>query len=254
MLWHFRSAGTEHRFERTLPDGSMALIINLREDRMAIHDRRDPSRVTYREPAIIAGPRADYEVIATAGPQEIMGVSFAPGGGTAYLRVPLREIAGCDIGLSDLLGPHALEWAGRLRACPGVEERLHLLARMLIGARRPEHRYHPAVRAMLADMNAPRAPTMDDLAERTGWSSRRLRDLFQDEVGLAPKVFQRIRRFQRALRDLHGHARRDLAELALDCGYWDQAHFIHDFRAFSGMTPGAYLGAPTRHQNHAVHA
>jgi len=254
LLWHFRSAGTSHAFERTLPDGAMALIINLGEDRMPLHDRRDPARVTFCEPAIVAGPRADYDVIASAGPQEIVGVSFAPGGGAAFLPAPLREIADHDVDLSDLWGARAREWAGRLRACPGAGERLRLLERALLAARRPDHRAHPAVRTVIAAMDAPEAPTMEDLAARTGWSSRRLRDLFLDEVGLAPKVFQRVRRFQRALRDLHRAAARDLSELALECGYFDQAHFIHDFRAFSGMTPGAYLEHRTRHQNHAVHA
>jgi AraC-like DNA-binding protein len=69
-------------------------------------------------------------------------------------------------------------------------------------------------------------------------------------VGLAPKVFCRVRRFQRVLRMLHKTTQVDWADVALECGYYDQAHFIHDFQSFCGLTPSAYLAAATPHLNH----
>jgi AraC-like DNA-binding protein len=59
-----------------------------------------------------------------------------------------------------------------------------------------------------------------------------------------------VRRFQRVLESVHRKAGVNWARVALDCGYYDQAHFIHDFQAFSGMTPAAYLARATEHLNH----
>jgi AraC-like DNA-binding protein len=69
-------------------------------------------------------------------------------------------------------------------------------------------------------------------------------------VGLTPKRYCRVRRFQRALVSAHRPRGVDWARVAVDCGYFDQAHFIHDFKSFAGVTPTAYQAAQTQFQNH----
>jgi AraC-like DNA-binding protein len=94
------------------------------------------------------------------------------------------------------------------------------------------------------------APPVSDVADEVGLSARRFIELFKDEVGLAPKLFCRVRRFQRAVRLVHGRTDVDWADVALDCGYFDQAHLIHEFREFSGLSPTAYLRVRSSHLNH----
>jgi len=65
--------------------------------------------------------------------------------------------------------------------------------------------------------------------------------VIRDEVGLTPKLFARITRFRRIIDSLQGSRQIHWSGLALECGYFDQAHFIHDFRAFAGISPAAYL-------------
>jgi AraC-like DNA-binding protein len=89
-----------------------------------------------------------------------------------------------------------------------------------------------------------------DVSDRVGLSSRRLMELFRKQTGLTPKAFQRVRRFQHVLQSLRRQSDGNWAALAMDCGYYDQAHFIHDFRAFAGMTPGEYVTVATPHLNH----
>jgi len=67
---------------------------------------------------------------------------------------------------------------------------------------------------------------------------------------MTPKQYCRIRRFQRALTMTNRGRPVDWTGVALDCGYFDQAHFIHDFRSFAGLTPTAYQSARTAFQNH----
>ena len=82
------------------------------------------------------------------------------------------------------------------------------------------------------------------LAADLGVSSRQLTRRFQHTVGLSPKEFARVSRFLHALRCLSGGQHRSLTETALACGYFDQAHFNHEFREMAGMAPGELFTFP----------
>jgi AraC-like DNA-binding protein len=88
------------------------------------------------------------------------------------------------------------------------------------------------------------------VTEKIGMSQRRVAQLFHEQVGVSPKTFHRVRRFQHTLTRLRGMQQVNWADLAIDCGYYDQAHLSHDFRQIAGMTPSAYLTAATEHLNH----
>lgn len=71
-------------------------------------------------------------------------------------------------------------------------------------------------------------------------SPRRFGKLFREQVGMSPKRYARLQRFRRVVARAHGQPRVDWAGIATDCGF-HQPHLVHEIRAFSGMTPGAYL-------------
>lgn len=78
---------------------------------------------------------------------------------------------------------------------------------------------------------------MAEMAPLLGASSRQLARRFDATVGVSPKEFSRVTRFLRAVRKLDQGGHVTLTETALECGYFDQAHFNHDFREFAGITP-----------------
>jgi AraC-like DNA-binding protein len=86
--------------------------------------------------------------------------------------------------------------------------------------------------------------------ENIGLSQRRFIEVFNAEVGLTPKLYSRLRRFQTLLQRIYNRTEVDWADAALGCGYFDQAHFNHDFREFTGISPSAYLASNLRHMNH----
>jgi transcriptional regulator GlxA family with amidase domain len=97
----------------------------------------------------------------------------------------------------------------------------------------------PVQRAIDAMVRAGGALEVEPLARHANLSPRQFRRRCLEEAGLAPKQLSRVLRFRRALGLLQSGAPAG-AQLAAECGYYDQAHFIHDFREFSGQTPGAY--------------
>jgi len=89
-----------------------------------------------------------------------------------------------------------------------------------------------------------------EVAKSTGWSERRFSQVFREEVGFSPKAWTRILRFQRAVHQLHAGVDLPWADLALDCGFYDQSHFANEFRAFSGIDATTYSARQTQWANH----
>src|SRR6266487_151106 len=110
---------------------------------------------------------------------------------------------------------------------------------------------HPAVAYALTQFSGvPHTRSISDVTDRVGLSPRRFIELFDAEVGLTPKLFCRIKRFQHATRIVHQAEVIDWADLAAMAGYYDQSHMIRDFQEFSGLNPSAYLKQRGPHLNH----
>lgn len=100
---------------------------------------------------------------------------------------------------------------------------------------------HPAVTFALKEFDrcSPEV-SIAEIARSSGWSERRFSQLFREQVGFAPKAWQRLQRFRRAVGELHAGLYIPPAELALRCGFYDQSHFANEFRAFAGIDLTTY--------------
>ena len=251
LLWLYEGYTQPHAKERALPTGEMQLIVNLLEDRSCIYDREDPGRAQTFRGAIISGAHSEYQVIGTAMQSYIMGACFQAGGAFPFLRMPAGELCETTVSLECLWGTAAADLRNRLLEAPAHQERFEILERALLAELNRSLDREAAVQfALRRFVAAPHAASIAGVTHQIGFSPKRFIQMFRDETGFTPKVFCRIRRFQQALERIECRRSVDWAAVALDCGYFDQAHFIHDFRAFSGITPSAYLAARTPHRNH----
>jgi transcriptional regulator GlxA family with amidase domain len=156
------------------------------------------------------------------------------------------------VGLDALWGRSAAgEMRERLLVAATPEAKVRVLEQALLAAAGGAPERHPAVAfALNAFHSAAETQKIGAVAEQIGLSPRRFIEVFRREVGLSPKLFCRVRRFQKVLRMISAGRVLDWAEIAVTCGYFDQAHFIHDFRAFSGINPSSYLADYIEHLNH----
>jgi transcriptional regulator GlxA family with amidase domain len=153
--------------------------------------------------------------------------------------------------LDALWGRRALTLREQLLEARTATERFAIIEILLLEMSRRKLSRHAAVRyAIEAFRSGRRAPSIAAVTERTGLSARRFIELFRREVGLTPKVFCRVARFRDVVNGIKGSSSVDWAQTALDCGYFDQAHFSHDFREFAGMSPSDYLRHRTGSPNH----
>ncbi len=195
MFWLYEGQ-QQHARERRLPDGSMELVINLREDTLRVYDRQHHDQFQSFRGGLISGAHSEFIVLDTTCLASIIGIHFKPGGAFPFLTLPAGELHDEIVSLETLWGATASDLREQLLEASTPETRFRILEQYLLArAARPLAR-HPA-------------------------------------VAFALKEFQI-----------------EWAEIALTCGYFDQAHCIHDFRAFSGLNPTAYLTHRGEHRNH----
>jgi AraC-like DNA-binding protein len=191
--------------------------------------------------AVVGGVRARAHVRDTARPSVSVGVQFRPGGAAAWLGVPADELAGRHTALANLWGRAADELRERLVGLTTPQERLATFAAELDARAHAARPIHPAVAAALAALGDCRGPASVDAAwAASGYSRRHFIALFRREVGLAPKAFARIQRFQLVLQRAGRWERARWADLAAAGGYADQSHLVREFRAIAGLAPSAY--------------
>jgi AraC-like DNA-binding protein len=214
--------------ERVLPTGTMDLVFAMDGEGRAA--------------STIAGARSEFLDLDTSRPFSAIGIHFRPGGGSPFFGVPTSEVRNQNVALDLLWGSFATMTADRLWAAGTPKEQFRILEDALLDKGRGRLVFHPAVQyAVDLIERSSGALSVNDLVERIGMSSRRFLDVFRSEVGLSPKAFCRVRRFATVLRRIERVIDVDWVEVALSCGYFDQAHFNHDFRAFSGLSPSVYL-------------
>lgn len=252
MLWYAQVPSAAHHRERVLPNGCVQIILNLARDFVLDCPEGQPD--LQKPPALIVGARSIYEIVDTSDMADLVGIVFAPGGFTPFVSDAAHRFSNQTVALESIWGNSARTLRDRLREFASPQARLDFLEGFLRSRFAPQierrHRPPKIQFALRYFAHNPSVASIRETARQTGWSERRFSQVFREEVGLAPKVWCRIQRFQRAVRQLHAGLDVQWAELALDCGYYDQSHFANEFRAFSGVDATTYSASRTRWANH----
>lgn len=242
LFWADKGYDPPHAKERVFPSGTMELVVNLLNDEIRVSDRRERDRPRSFRGALICGAHSGHFVIDTTHRASMVGVHFKPGGAFPFLGLPASELRDTNVSLETLWGSKADELRDQLLEAETLREQFRILERVLLAQVEKPPARRPAVAFALEEFGkVPHTRTISQVTDRVGISRRHFIQVFSEEVGLTPKAFCRIRRFQEALRLVESGKRLEWAELALGCGYYDQAHLINEFRTFSGLNPTAYL-------------
>lgn len=244
-FWLFEGGQTPRK-ERIVPSGTMELVINLRDDEVRIYDPDQPEKHRRFSGAVQSGTYSSIFVVDAMQHESMLGVHFKPGGAFPFLGALASELSDAHANLADLWGRSALDLRERLCTVSSHRKRFQVMEEVLTCRLRRSQKSHRAVSIALHLLGpAGTGASIRDVARQIGMCQRRFTRVFAAQVGLPPKLFSRILRFQRA-RALADQAEKlDWAQLASTCGYFDQSHLINDFQEFSGLSPCEYL---RRHQ------
>lgn len=242
-FWCYEGYASPHLKERILQDGTFKAVFNLQHDEFRIYDPWLPIHYRRYSGAIVSRPSDVPFVTDSAEEACVLGVNFKIGGALPFLGCIASEAGASHVDLADIWGRQALELHERLSRESGPEDRFRLLEGSLVRQLSRGRRHNPAVRVGVRALGSsgPVSRTRE-VARQVGLSQRRFITVFKQEIGITPKLFSRVRRFQRALVLIRRSAVPNWPALALECGYCDQSHLIRDFLAFSGFSPTEYLG------------
>ena len=251
VLWYWDGYVQPHSQERLLPDGSMCIVFNLGEDRIRLPDAEDASRSNTIAGQVLCGARSRYLIANTDDMVTTLGIQFKAGGAFPFLAMPASELNEQCVSLGAVLGDGVRGLRDRLLEGSTPAQKFDVIERWLLSCVTKPLRRHAAVEyATSRFLSGGPNQSLASVLDRIGYSQRHFNQMFTEEVGLTPKRFLRVVRFQRVIATVAPRTSVNWSELALGCGYYDQAHFTHDFRAFSGLTPATYLLHRTPHLNH----
>ncbi|HEY6504699.1 MAG TPA: helix-turn-helix transcriptional regulator [Chitinophagaceae bacterium] len=249
-FFFYEGYNAEHVMEKFLPDGSMDLLIDLTESPKKLFHNEDGSSFTTYKKSWISGMKTKY-ILIDASVSSMIGVHFRPGGAYPFFDLPVSELNNITIEMDLLWRSEIHSIRDAILNTKEIEEKFSILENYFLqkGKRRLEP--NPLVSYAIEQLQrSPQIWTIDQLSHKVGITQKHLITLFKKYAGLSPKLFARISKFQKVIREVEQQQTIQWTPLAYECGYYDQAHFIKEFQAFSGINPSSYLVQRGEYRNY----
>ena len=241
-FWLVEGFSADYTREKILPDGAIELIIDLDTEPKSIFDDESSQRSRTVRKAWISGERTGYIVIGAHRNQSMVGIRFRPGGAYPFFRFPISELSESVTELELIWGGLVDDIREQLQGIQSHDQKLAALEIFLLArAQRSLEANRLISFAVNQLQNSPQFLAIKDLAQTIGITQKHLISQFDRVVGLRPKAFARVCKFQKVVNMIETQSEIEWSSIAYDCGYYDQAHFIKEFQTFSGLTPTAYV-------------
>jgi len=188
--------------------------------------------------ALVIGAMTKPRAAAISAGDWLMGVRFRPGSASPWFPCPTSELTDRVVPLHEVWGTRADELLDAISPAAPIAKNVASWERIL-GQPPALTDLQRTIARMVAQ---PAEVTLSRLADRAYVCDRHFRRLCLNQTGLTPKKLARVLRFRQALARARSLPDIDMPQLAVDCGYFDQSHMIHDFNEFAGQSPSRYLG------------
>jgi AraC-like DNA-binding protein len=235
-------AVAENPRELVLPDGCMELIIHYGDLFRQYQPGTSASAVQPR--SFLYGQLKKFIEVGPTGKTGIISARFHPNGTEPFLSVPAQRLTDKITTLDTLFGEKGKKAEQEIIAADSIAKKISILENLLVSQIRPDFQadavVENCVQRILQYNGLLNIESLDGIYP---FSFRQLERKFTAVVGLTPKMFARIVRFRHIFRLANEQNIDTLATLAYESGYYDQSHFIRDFRAFSGLNPKHYFNA-----------
>lgn len=238
---YYEGYSAEHAVDKLLPDGSINIILDMEDTPKKLYRNEDFTRFREFTNAYVSGPHKEFMHI-DAKVSSMMVVRFRLGGAYPFFDFPISTLNDTVEQLETFYGEGILDVRRKIISELEIAKKFTLIEDYLMMKKLPEAEVNPALVIAIKElMLNPNTVTTQELAAKAGVSSKHLISLFDKQVGLTPKSLARIFRFQKVLQQIEEQQKIEWLQITHDCGYYDQAHFIKDFYAFSGINPSTYI-------------
>ena len=239
-FWNLEcGAGEPTVTERVIPTGSFQMMFHYRNPFRSVTSE---GKEQQQPRTLISGPGIAFSDVSTTGASGVWAVVFEPAFAGCFLPCPAGEIGNQTLSLGEIFQNEIAQLEEELFLASQDSKRIGLIESFLLRHFRPLPHYMQklALTAIRHIHDRIDGFTSSDLAYGLGLSPRSLERHFASLVGTTPKHYMQLIRFRQTTEILMKGQYSDLTELGLRQGYYDQSHFIREFKAYSGYTPGEF--------------
>jgi hypothetical protein len=253
-IFYYEGLSPAHRMDRFLPDGNTELIIDLSENTQYIYDNQTLKEIQACRRAWASGVRTRPITIPSGRGSKMLIVAFKKGMAYPFYPLPMSEITDIVLGAELIFGRDILDLRERLLAVQSIGRMFLLVETFLLqqaGHSLPADIESNCVEYAISSITSkPTRAGFQQLNDQIGYSQKHFINLFKKQVGITPGQYMKIIRFQKTVLEIEKAVPIHWSEIALQNGYYDQAHFIHEFGRYSGFTPGEYMIRKTGQLNY----
>lgn len=224
--------------ERVYPCGYATLVFHYGSP--SIFQKKDS--IKNIEPnLVICGQQTSYYDLSLSGKTGMILIVFKPHGVKFFFNFPIIELLNENLSLHDLLNNEAIELEDKLFNSPNNRQRITLLENFLINRLIHNNEFERVEHAIKIIENSKGQIKTQDIAHEVCLGIKQFERTFSKYVGINPKKYASIVRFQSVIQTKRKHDNSSMFQLAFDNGYYDHAHFIHDFKSFTGLSPKEFF-------------
>lgn len=242
---YFDGISAPHNLDRFLPDGNTEIIIDLTERPQYIYDNETHQEIQTCRYAWVSGVRTRPITIPSGTGNRMLVIAFKKGKAFPFYPFPINELTDTVLDADLVFGTKFHRLREQLLAADSIPRMFALLESFLrrqAGDALEENLSTRCIdHAVVSIIHQPSLRSLSRLSNEIGYSQKHFINLFRQQVGVSPKQYLRIMRFQKAICSIERNEVVHWSRVAMESGYFDQAHFIHDFKRFSGFTPNDYL-------------
>jgi len=241
FIWIMESENESDKYEKSqiMPDGIVEVIFHYAEPFITYQS----DRTKFKQPQSFAiSQMRKFIDIESDGKIGFISVRFFPWGAYHFFNEPIKNFLDQTISTKKIWGEHIYQLIKKLCVASTHEKKVstieHFLVEQFNDNKENVNQFDEAIKLI---RNSKGQLSMEEICEKTFLTKKTLERRFIETVGTTPKVFSRITRFLNICHHLEEHENKTLTQLTYECGYYDQAHFIKDFKEFSGFTPKEFF-------------
>lgn len=239
-FWTLEDEGKEeHPVQRVIPDGCMEMIFHYGD----LYRQFFEDGTSVIQPrSFIFGQITNYIEIAPTGVSGIVAARFLPDGLTPFLTMPVADLENKAVSIADVFGAKGKALEEQVLSVTDNLARIKLIEEFLLSIL-ADQRTIDTVARNCVEVIFQSQGQMDvtGLSDKMNIHRRNMERKFTSAIGMSPKQLSRVIRLQAALKMLQQKRFTSLTSLAYENGYYDQAHFIKDFKEFTGMSPKSFF-------------